>query len=413
MLPKDVLETVLQQQKQALLEKEAGMPREEKKEIHYINNYAMIVSGIRRCGKSTLLHQIVQNEYPQALYFNFDDPRLFDFEMSDFSKLDTIIATSGEKVLMFDEIQIVKGWERYVRQKLDENFRVYVTGSNASLLSVELGTSLTGRHITKELFPFSYSEFCRFTNKVYGGESVVEYMKKGGFPEYMKNNSEETLTHLLDDILFRDIAARYGIKDSKGLKRLTIFLLANIGNLTSANKLKEPAGINSTTTILEYMSHLEQSYLLSFVPIYDQSVKKQSINPKKIYAIDLGLVTANVYKTKGDEGHKLENLVFNALRRKHKDIYYHKAKSECDFIVLEKGAILPPIQVCLHLNADNQKREFNGLIEAMKTYQQSEGFIVTLTQKDSFEIDGHKINVVPSYEFLSNPFPLALQMSEV
>ena len=403
MLPKEVLENVLFEQKQTLLEKETGMLREEKSEIHYIDNYAMIISGIRRCGKSTLIHQILQNDYPQALYFNFDDPRLFDFEMSDFTKLDNIITQLGEQVLMFDEIQVVKGWERYIRQKLDQNYKVFVTGSNASLLSIELGTSLTGRHITKELFPFSYKEFCLFTANNNNETSVIEYMKQGGFPEFLKNHSEETLTHLLDDILFRDIAARYGIKDAKALKRLTVYLLANIGNLTSANKLKEPSGINSTTTILEYMSHLEQSYLLSFVSMYDQSLKKQAVNPKKIYAIDLGLVTANVFKTKGDDGHKLENMVFNALRRQYKEIYYHKIKSECDFLVMEKGSMLPPIQVCLNLNVDNQKREFDGLLEAMKQHNQKEGLIVTLSQKDDFEIDGLKIKVVPSYDFLSNP----------
>ena len=404
MLSKDMLEEVILQQKAALLEKDSGLNRESQTKWNYVNNFAMIVSGIRRCGKSTLLHQILQHDYPNALYFNFDDPRLFDFEISDFAKLDNIITQSGEKTLMFDEIQVIKGWERYVRQKLDEGFRVFVTGSNASLLSVELGTTLTGRHITKELFPFSYTEFCRFFNLEQNKSSVETYIQKGGFPEYLKNNNDETLAHLLDDILFRDIAARYGIKDTKGLKRLTVYLLANIGNLTSANKLREPSGISSATTVLEYMSHLEQSYLLSFVPVYDTSLKKQSVNPKKIYAIDLGLINANVYKTKGDEGHKLENVVYNALRSKYKEIFYHKAKSECDFLILEKGTVLHPIQVCLQLNVDNQKREFDGLIEAMKTHNQSEGLIVTLSQKDFFEIDSCKINVIPSYEFLSNLF---------
>jgi predicted AAA+ superfamily ATPase len=228
-----------------------------------VDNYALIVSGIRRCGKSTLLQQLLKKKQMQTIYINFDDSRLYDFEIPDFQKLDAIIHESGKEILMFDEIQIIKGWERYVRQKLDENFKVFVTGSNASLLSKELGTSLTGRHITKELFPFSYNEFCRFKHKERDINSLKEYMLLGGFPEYLKTSYEEILADLLDDILIRDIAIRYGIKDTRGLKRLTIYLLSNIGNLTSANKLKEPSGINSATTILEYISHLEQSYLIS------------------------------------------------------------------------------------------------------------------------------------------------------
>ena len=173
-------------------------------------------------------------------------------------------------------------------------------------------------------------------------------------------------------MLFRsDISVRYGIKDTRGLKRLMVYLLSNIGNLTSANKLKEPSGISSTTTILEYISHLEQSYLINLVPMFDYSLKKQTVNPKKIYAIDMGLVAANVNKIKGEEGHKLENMVYNALRLKYKEIYYHKGKGECDFITIEKGAITQAIQVCLKLDIDNQTREFNGLIDAMKTDRKS------------------------------------------
>ena len=341
----------------------------------------------------------MKKKHTESLYINFDDPRLYDFEISDFQKLDQLITEAGNRVLMFDEIQIIKGWERYVRQKLDENFKVFVTGSNASLLSKELGTSLTGRHITSELFPFSFKEFCRFKDIEPNEHATKEYMQLGGFPEYLKNPIEEILANLLDDILIRDIAVRYGIKDIRGLKRLTVFLLSNIGNLTSANKLREPAGINSTTTILEYLSHLEQSYLVSLVPMFDYSLKKQTINPKKIYAIDMGLVTSNVNRIKGDEGHKLENMVYNTLRLRYKDIYYHRRDNECDFITLEKGAITQAIQVCMELNADNQSREFDGLIDALKFYKLTEGYIITLNQEDVFQIENLKIKVIPYHKW--------------
>ena len=399
MIQKDFLKEIIRQQEINLHAKEEGMIRDSLCTLPDIDNYALIVSGVRRCGKSTLLHQLLKKKHTESLYINFDDPRLYDFEISDFQKLDQLITEAGNRVLMFDEIQIIKGWERYVRQKLDENFKVFVTGSNASLLSKELGTSLTGRHITSELFPFSFKEFCRFKDIEPNEHATKEYMQLGGFPEYLKNPIEEILANLLDDILIRDIAVRYGIKDIRGLKRLTVFLLSNIGNLTSANKLREPAGINSTTTILEYLSHLEQSYLVSLVPMFDYSLKKQAINPKKIYAIDMGLVTSNVNRIKGDEGHKLENMVYNTLRLRYKDIYYHRRDNECDFITLEKGAITQAIQVCMELNADNQSREFDGLIDALKFYKLTEGYIITLNQEDVFQIENLKIKVIPYHKW--------------
>lgn len=399
MIQKSFLKEIIRQQEVNLHAREEGMIRDNLSTLPDIDNYALIVSGVRRCGKSTLLHQLLKKKHTESLYINFDDPRLYDFEISDFQKLDQLISEAGNKVLMFDEIQIIKGWERYVRQKLDESFKIFVTGSNASLLSKELGTSLTGRHITTELFPFSFKEFCRFKDMEQNEHSTKEYMRLGGFPEYLKAPIEEILASLLDDILIRDIAVRYGIKDIRGLKRLTVFLLSNIGNLTSANKLREPAGINSTTTILEYLSHLEQSYLISLIPMFDYSLKKQTVNPKKIYAIDMGLVTSNVNRLKGDEGHKLENMVYSALRLKYKDIYYHRGNNECDFIVFEKGSIVQAIQVCMELNADNQSREFDGLLDALKTYKLTEGYIITFNQEDVFQIEEFKIRVIPYHKW--------------
>lgn len=400
MIQQDFLEIIIQHQQNSLALKDVGMRRERLAALPDVENYVLIVSGIRRCGKSTLLNQLLREKHSNAFYVNFDDPRLYDFEISDFQKLDVVIAEAGCRVLVFDEIQVIKGWERYVRQKLDENFRVFVTGSNASLLSRELGTSLTGRHLTTELFPFSFSEFCCFKDYKADEEAVKEYMRMGGFPEFLKTGLEEILVALLEDILVRDIAIRFGIKDVRSLKRLTLYLLANIGNLTSANKLREPSGIGSVTTVLEYLSHLEQSYLFSFVPMFDYSLKRQAVNPKKIYAADLGLVMANVRKIKGDEGHKLENMVYNFLRMKYKDIYYHRGIGECDFIVLDRGGVIKAVQVCLNLNTDNREREFAGLTDALRTYRLSEGMVVTLSQEDWFEIDNFKIEVVPAFRFL-------------
>lgn len=395
------LQQIIDQQHLYLQSKKKEILRDQLNTLPDIDNFVLIVSGVRRCGKSTLLHQLLQEKYKDALYVNFDDPRLFDMAISDFVNLDTIIEEKKYKVLMFDEIQIISGWERYVRQKLDEGFKVFVSGSNASLLSRELGTTLTGRHITKELFPFSYSEFCRFKEIEADDKSVLAYMQEGGFPEFLKTQQEDILVNLFDDVLVRDIAVRYGIKDIRSLKRLAVYLLSNIGNLTSANKLREPSGISSTTTVLEYISHLEQSYLVQLVPLFNHSLKKQIVNPKKIYAIDLGMVNANVSQLKNDEGHKLENMVFNALRLKHKEIYYHKGKCECDFVVVNKNDVCLAVQVCLQLTNDNQERELKGLKEAMELYNLESGIIVTLNQQNETISDGKKINIIPAYKFLN------------
>ncbi len=400
MISKDYLLQIIAEQKEAIENRSNTMLRDSLEFTPEIKGFATIISGIKRCGKSTLLYQLLKANKMDALHLNFDDPRLFDFSISDFQKLDVIIKESKQKILMLDEIQIIKGWERYVRQKLNEGYIVYVTSSNASLLSKEIGTSLTGRHITTELFPFSYQEFCRYKKLNTGEDSLNEYLETGGFPEYVKSPLNIILCNLLDDILIRDISVRYGIKDSQALKRLAIYLLSNIGNLTSANKLREPCGIKSTTTILEYISHLELSYLISFVPMYDLSIKKQSINPKKIYAIDLGMIKANTSSQKQDVGHKLENAIYNRLRHDYKEIYYHKGKCECDFITVDKGEVNQAIQVCYELTSDNSQREINGLLETMTRFNLKQGIIITHHQEDSFIMQEGIIQVIPAYKFL-------------
>ena len=158
MLSQIILQKILVSKKSDLQKKDIGLERFGVNELPVLSSHALIVSGIRRCGKSTFLLQMLSKRFPDAIYLNFEDPRLYGFDLSDFQKLDLLISEDKGKVLFFDEIQVIKGWEIFVRQKLDQGFQIIITGSNASLLSQELGTKLTGRHITKELFPFSFQE---------------------------------------------------------------------------------------------------------------------------------------------------------------------------------------------------------------------------------------------------------------
>jgi len=402
MVTQETLTQVIAAQRDNLLAKGLGLKREAMATLPDISAYALIVSGVRRCGKSTLLFQLLQQRYPQALYLNFEDPRLYGFDIKDFARLDEIIRQAGAGVLLFDEIQIIPEWERYIRQKLDENIKIVITGSNASLLSSELGTKLTGRHITKELFPFSYREFITFTQQKASSDSVSEYLQTGGFPEYVKQHVDDILNYVLEDILIRDIAVRHGIRDVNSLQRLTLYLISNIGKLVTANRLKSLIGVGSTNTITEYLSYLEDSYLVHFIPKFDYSHRKQLVNPKKVYAIDTGLVKVNSASFTDDSGRLLENMVYLHLRRRYKDIFYFSAKGECDFVVSDKGNIHTAIQVCYHLNADNLDRELNGMIEALAYFKLDEGLLITHTQRDLFEKDGKKIVVLPAHEYFTH-----------
>jgi len=400
MVLQSIINQVLESQKENSSGRTIGLEREALRQLPALSSFALIVSGIRRCGKSTLLFQMLKEKYPDAIYLNFEDIRLYEFDKKDFVRLDKAITSSGSKVLLFDEIQIVSGWERYVRQKLDEGYRLVITGSNASLLSKELGTKLTGRQITKELFPFSFSEFTRFRQLGHSADSLRQYLKTGGFPEFVKQGANEILNNIFDDILMRDIAVRHGIREIKTLQRLALYLISNVGNLVTANRLKTLFEVGSANTITEYLGYLEDSYLFQLVPKFSYSLRKQMVNPRKVYAIDTGMITVNSGSFTEDDGRKLENLVFLHLRRNYREIYYFSDKGECDFVVFRNGAAAHAIQVCFDLNADNLDRELGGLQTAMKELKLREGKIITFDQKDRFERDGGAIEVIPCHEFL-------------
>ncbi|PSL28729.1 ATP-binding protein [Dyadobacter jiangsuensis] len=402
MILKSTIASVAEAQKANLSVLELGLTRTALNKLPDITSHALIVSGVRRCGKSTLLHQLLREKHPDAFYLNFEDTRLYDFEPSDFVRLDSLVKDMGQTALFFDEIQIVERWETYVRQKLDEGCQIIITGSNASLLSRELGTKLTGRQITKELFPFSYTEFCAYRNIAPSADGTRDYMAAGGFPEYVKSGLEEIMHHLFEDILIRDIAVRYGVRDVRTLQRLALYLVSNVGRLITGNRLKTLFEAGSTSTMMDYLSYFEYTYLFHFVPKFSYSLRKQLINPRKVYAIDTGVVNANSGSFTDDFGAVFENLIFLHLRRNYKEIYYFSEKSECDFVVSEKGTVRQVIQVCYDLNHDNIDRELKGLFEAIAHFGLKEGTLVTFNQADEFERDGMKARVVPAHQYLAD-----------
>ncbi|MDR1653851.1 MAG: ATP-binding protein [Prevotellaceae bacterium] len=396
-----VIETITSEQAAFLLTADSGLEREDLRSLPDLSAYVLIISGIRRCGKSTLLKQFLTSKHKNAFFFNFEDIRLYDFSIEDFQILDKIINDSGKRTLFFDEIQVVKGWELFVRQKLEQGFRVVLSGSNANLLSRELGTKLTGRHITRELYPFSYGEFCRFKNIEKDKNSVLEYLATGGFPEVVKSGNGEILQFLLEDILNRDIAVRYGVRDVAALKRLCSFVLNNAGNLLSPSKLTGAMGMKSASTVLDYFSYFEACYLLNLMPKFAFSAKSQMLSPKKLYIIDTGLIKVGSTAFSENSGHLLENVVFYHLLHKSKELFYFNENGkECDFVRLENGKCKELVQVCWDLNADNESREVGGLIDAMKFFKLHTGTIVTLDSNDLIKKEGKTINIVAASKFL-------------
>ena len=401
MILKQTISEVIEHQSDSLGRKSLGVQRYDLDAIKLYDSFVLVISGVRRCGKSTLLKQILKSKFSQVLFLNFEDPRLSGFELSDFVKIDELTKETQPEVLAFDEIQNVPDWEKYIRTKQDEGQQVIVTGSNASLLSKEFGTRLTGRYISRELFPFSYPEYLQFTGTEANAASLSGYLNDGGFPEYLKTRDEEVLFRLMDDIIYRDIAVRYGLRQHQTLRQMAIYLISNSGKYYSQNNLKKLFEIGSVASVSDYVTWLEDSYLIFTTPKFSFSLKKQIYNPRKVYCVDTGLAGVNSLSMSADYGRKLENLIFLHLRKTCKSIFYYSEKNECDFIVAEKGQPVEAIQVCYQLTTDNLSRELKGLEEAMTELNLDQGLIITLDQEDAFEVKGKPIKAIPAWKYLN------------
>ena len=400
-----ILKTSEEQIKKYLeLNKNSAKRFVDEKSVSPLPSFARIITGVRRCGKSTVVQMNFLKK--SAFYLNFEDTSLYGFDTKDFEILNEAIEKFSKenscKYLCFDEIQSVNGWEIFVHRKLEENYLVIVTGSNASLLSWELGTRLTGRHLDYEMFPFSFQEFCVLKKLKVNTNSFSKYLTQGGFPEAIKNESDEILQRLFDDILTRDIAVRHSIRDVRTLKILSLYLASNCGNLISGSKLSAQLGIKTNVTILEYLSYLEQCYLFFFVPKFNYSAKAQSINPKKVYCIDTGMIQSVTLSSNADMGRMLENAVFIELRRRTKNIWYYSESSfECDFLYGHDSVPENAVQVCYELTSENREREVRGLVETCRKFPGVKPLIVTFNQKDKISYDGMIIEAIPAVEFFT------------
>lgn len=394
MYPKSIIEQVVKSQRERLKKTARGMLRQISG-FEKLTTHAFVVSGVRRCGKSTVLQQIDAASNEPSIYLNFEDPRLAGFDLSDFNRLHEIAEEAGINRYFFDEIQLIKGWESFIRFRLDENYRIFISGSNEKILSKELGSKLTGRHITRELFPFSYQEYLEFTGKSRNEESSAQYLHDGGFPEYLKTELDDVLMQVFNDIISRDIILRYRIKNSELIRQLAVWLISHLGKPFTGNRLKKMWQIGSSASIMEYLSYFEDTYLFFFIPKFSYSRKVQLVNPRKIYCIDNGLARVNSVSFTEDRDRFLENMVFLYLRRQTKEIFYFQDDHECDFVVFKQQKLIGLYQVSWKLDQDNMERETSGLLEAMKFFNVDRGSIITMNQSDKFDIDEKVIDVVP------------------
>ena len=411
MIPLTQLEEVIRSQKDLFLSRDAGIRRDVDAGRNRKSSQIVVISGIRRSGKSTLLRQFSEG-FEAFHYINFDDDRLMDFSVTDFSTLVLICEKidPGTKVIFIDEIQNIPGWERFIRRIHDEGWKVYLTGSNANLLSAELGTHLTGRYMKITLFPFSFQEVLRFrsvpVDRITTQKKAAilaefdRYLVGGGFPEYLKYQDTEYLKRTYEDILFRDIIGRYGIREVKPFRQLARYLFTNVANRASYHSLKKVLGFRSAASVRDYVGFLEEAYLIFELFKYDYSLKKQYVNDKKLYCIDNGMRNAVAFRFSGDQGRLLENIVFIELLRRNKTIYFFKNENECDFVLEDRGVITTAIQVCYEITLENRDRELAGLSEAMTTLAAGEGILLTCHQEESFVHNGHAIQVIPVWKWL-------------
>ncbi len=398
---KAILKSILVSQQDWLLPEENEIPREQLDKFKSLPPFAYLLTGVRRSGKSTLMKQLMR-QHGSLNYFNLEDSRTAGFVVDDFLIVEELFSEMpySKPIYFFDEIQNVTGWERFVRQAVDQKKTIVITGSNANLLSMELGTKLTGRHLDFEVFPFSYKEFLNYFKLTAGADSFLTFISEGGFPGYLSMGKKEVLSTLVSDILVRDIFSRYNLRNQEVYRRIVQFLLSNTGKEISFNNLKNTFEVGSASSVMEFLNYLTDAYLLFLVPMYDTSLKVQARNPRKVYAIDQGLANFSSVSGSPDRGRLLENMAYLHLRRLGYEIWYFKGKKECDFICRYNKETFSAIQVSWEVGQQNEKREVDGLFEAMLRLGLNEGTIITFDQEDKFVKDGKTIRLIPGWKWM-------------
>lgn len=403
MLLRDTLVTVLAPATPAGAQP-AEVPRLVLQALRRAAGHALVLTGVRRCGKSTLQQQLRRRERGPAVFCNLEDTRLYGLGPADFPTLLSVLEEHHPRAAVYlDEVQEVPEWQRLVRALLDAGRSVCVTGSNASLLGRELGAKLTGRHVSAEVYPFSYGEYLTFRGGERGAATLKNYLDDGGFPGALREPAAGSgmLRELLRDLVQRDIVSRYALRDTRHLMNLALHLLAHTGQPLSLHSLAKGLAIPSVAQTARYVEYLQDAWLLLAVPKFSASFKQRVVSPPKYYAIDPGFRAANTPNPTPDLGRRLENAALLALRRRGTPPAFaaEAHQWECDFVTPAAA-----IQVCAELTPHNRGRELRGLVAAAglpgASGRKRELLVLTLNQRDAFKEDGESVAVLPAWEWL-------------
>jgi len=377
----------------------------------------IIITGLRRVGKSTLL-KILKKQFrlkeKECVYIDFNDERFVNFNVEDFQRIIDFLNEQdySKKCYFFlDEIQEVDKWEKWIN-RIKDKYQIFITGSNSKLLSKEISTVLTGRSINLSLYPFSFREFLKSKRveidkfkidlnlQAKLRKEFLEFLNFGGIPKAVVENDKRILKELYENIIYRDIIKRFASSLEKPIKEISVYLLSNISKELSIRSLSKTIKIKNLSTLKSILDAFEKAFLFFFINKFDFSIKKQIQNPRKVYCVDNGFIVNAGFRFFDDRGKMLENLVFIELKRRNKEIYYFYEKKECDFVIREGVKIKEAIQVCYELNDDNKKREIDGLLGALEKFKLRQGLILTYSQEDEIKIGGNIIIIKPVWKWL-------------
>ena len=369
-------------------------------------SHALVLTGVRRCGKSTLQGQVRRGIKGASVTINLEDTRLYGLGPADFATMISVLdAEHPKSAIYLDEVQEVPEWQRLVRALLDSGRRVCLTGSNASLLGRELGSKLTGRHLSHEVYPFSFQEFLEFTGQKAGASSLENYLTRGGFAAALRAGPEQgnvLLRELLRDVVHRDIVTRHALRTARPLMTLALHLLAHPGQPLSLQALSKGLGLPSVAQTGRMVEYLQDAWLMLALPRFSASFKQRVTSPPKYYAVDTGLAAANSPNPTPDLGRKLENAVLIKLRRMGAAPTFAAAPHEweCDFVTADLA-----IQCCARLTRENRQRELRGLLQAASLPGSTkkrgrELLVITLDQEDALSEEGRAIRVIPAWKWM-------------
>jgi predicted AAA+ superfamily ATPase len=378
------------------------------------------ITGCRRSGKSYLMRQAAADliksgvDSRQILMVNFEDPRFSKLDvrlLQDIYEAYTEYMPAGSNPYIFlDEIQEVEGWERWVRTFHElKKAKVCISGSNAKLLSHELGTVLTGRHLDLTVFPLSFKEFLSFRGLPSANSAALrEYLEIGGFPEAVSSaHRQEILLSYFEDILNKDLLRRFRVRKAEQLKSLAKYYLSNNSSQITFNSFEKSFEI-SANTAEKFSGYLEDAYLVLFLKRFSFKVKVQEKSPRKAYCIDTGLANSIGFRFSRNWGRLAEAAVFLELKRRQfvaidSELYYWKDPQhrEVDFIVKEGVKPAQAIQVCWQTgDLKTKEREVKGLLKAMAELSLKEGVVITEEHEEEQDISGRKIRFIPLVKWL-------------